>query len=617
MENRQPKLIIQRYGVHGYRQDPIASLTKTFQPKTLSPADIFVRENVQNAYDLRSDPGKRYIDVDINFTEIHLSSDHFSLMTKLFDPESMEKLKSQMESNGKSSLNELESGSTIRCTQISDHVGKVSGSNKGMWGSMEDTKSVFYYYMSSEGYSDKSVGAVGGHGIGKLSNHHVSKDHLFILYTYTNEKVAGSPGTHKCIAHGIGRHEGDNTGRWYLCGESRKYPKQPSELVGDQAKQMCAAFGIEPRSGTDYGTTICVFNSTVSLKEVRDSYHFNFFPAHFEVDRPPVVVFKNQKEKEEEFVDYDQYNEITHFIEAYEVASNKKTNSQHSEYVPLIGKGKKHTGSLGAMAYSRHKMDYADPDKELKLVRPREYSIARIRGYMVINYWKPRRRPGGLIPSEKFAGIYVCSDADINTTLGLSEPPLHQDWEDTAVKLEDSSEKKKLVRDVLNAIDTEYKRYYKSMQPKPKSDSEVSAEFARLAAKYSPPIGGKGEGKNGVKKIPSIFHESKQTQLSVTDQSNGNVVIIDSVYEIENRLNKENFDTKQRKFPLDVKVQYKVTIEGSDMNVPVTLLEDENGFVDRAVETITFKKIDDVRTSKIKVSSPATNINISCVRELI
>ncbi len=305
-------VLIQKNKIDGSPKVDPSSTIRLFQPDPvdgLTLADIFVREVVQNIFDLSSDVANTIYDVRAKFEEVVLDQSHLSELKVLVGARGVKKLAKYWaltKCNESSGLHKLINGDSVPCVIVSDYTEATNNSRKGMWGSIDplhynesdEETSVFHDYCLATGYGaeykKKGGGTVGGHGIGKVANAITSKDHFTVVYTYTNEtNQDGSVGVHKCIGLGVDEHKdqsdmtnadfeefGRTTGWLYIANHHSRDQNNPRELRGEAAIRLAACFGIEPRKPGDFGTTMCVFNSKVRLNEVIDTYHRYFGPAH-------------------------------------------------------------------------------------------------------------------------------------------------------------------------------------------------------------------------------------------------------------------------------------------------------------------------------------------------
>lgn len=625
------------------RADPdMSALLRAFsvEPEVdgLYVSDIFVRELFQNIFDLASDPNAGKYDVRAEVEEVTLNAAILPCMEEaLGGRENLDKLaeyrryrSSEGSGNGFDSLLE---GEEIKCTIVSDFTADCASKTKGMYGTSDPRhfglsdstdKSTFERYVLAAGYGDKAhSGSVGGHGIGKIANIIASRDNFVVVYTYTNEEEEGAAGAHKCICVGFDEHldgaskggseaykkYGPTTGAMYVGHHHSVSGKDGvRELRGELAKKLARAFGILPRDDGDFGTSICVFNSKISLGQIRDSYHKWFYPAHIGVQVEPQVRFSARLWNSEDrtkwkSVSFDHYPELAPFIRSYDLArgAEKPDSDRAEKLIQLRRTDFSASGSPGVVAFSV--FDDMEEDEEPSAVRNK---IALVRRFLVVNYYVPVQLRG--MPFRSFAGVYLPGDAaDLHDALAAAEPPKHHTWSLDQKRL--TKLQVVIVQQVLDRIKSAYRSYVSALQPDDRLKDKKNQQLAQELGRFFSNTKGPGER---VERLPSevrVEHHIKSAS------ANGGI----TTFKVNVAISaSDNFNPEIHEFPVRVKVTPHFYPVGavSREPLPVHFGQDEDFYV-RASKLIELVSVDDMVELEVETKTSATEVECKVAAEIV
>lgn len=469
---------------------PASDMADPLGVSNLKPADILVRESVQNSLDERrfdvdepvriqfelrvvTGEAKHWIVENLNLHELADRRDHFQSSHSWFD-------------RGKSTFDDISNPDVgFPILTISDFNANGLG---GRWNRRGSKNDRFFNLVLSIGGSLKwadmetgnhSVSSLGSYGYGKMAFALASNIRTMIYYS-TFQPDDGTQGA-RCRAMASAflpphlYEDRDYAGQAYFgeCSGETRNPRQP--LIDDAAHAWIKKLGLSTRSNDDTGTTVVLLSAEPTMEQIVTSCETWWWPRMRDPEPTHRVEF--------EFVGEDgkisicnprSRADLSPFIDCYKILEAHRTDGRHHVEDVVVRpptEGKNLTsGRLALKALGTQNCD----DEEHTLTN----SVALVRNGLVIKYEKNfchEDRP-------PVVGVFSPSRDDrIMQAFVFSEPPPHDEWTENSQRLKDKypSWGSELIRLTKAQLRTKTRDFQTRQMNRPDVEQTDAAAFLR------------------------------------------------------------------------------------------------------------------------------------------
>ena len=466
---------------------PASNMADTLGGSDLSPAEILVRESVQNSLDERRRDNN--IPIRIQFERRTLIG---NLKTRFVDNLGLGELSARRTSftrsfhwisDGDDVLDSLHNPAVaMPILLISDFGANGLGGRWNRRGSRQDR--FFNLVLSIDGspkWEDEAETVIGrtlgSYGYGKIAFAMCSDIRVAVYYsTFQPDAASGNAHCRAMATAFLPRHserDVDYAGQAYFGDDSEeeRVPRKP--LVDDNAHSWVCDLGLPPRHAQDTGVTVVIPAAQSTIAEIVDCCETWWWPRMMDPVPARRVIF--------EFIDEGATVSgcqprsrpyISHFMDCFKLVNARMPGAGYRDHdVTVIPEGKRRiAGRLVLKAVN----DAADTDGQDNTFTN---CIALVRDGLVIKY------ESRFAHEDKFPVVGVFApDTDFEThqALVLSEPPSHNDWIENAERLRGRYKwGREFIRLTKNRIRSHTRDFQASQVSLPESESTNAAAFLR------------------------------------------------------------------------------------------------------------------------------------------
>lgn len=442
----------------------------TLNAASMSKEEVLAREAIQNSVDAKDGTNNTVL---VTFHKRNLQNarlrefDDVLKFTKSFGPR-----KEYLDLGEDAPLDVLsDRESSFECLLIEDY------NTTGLGGSLLKTNksSHFRNLLLELGYGGKArdlEGSGGSYGFGKSVYSKSSSLKTIIAYSRfapTDETEGQYSRLMGCAYFKAHEFAGTSyTGRaWF--GQTKDQITLP--FTNKQADSLAESIGISARDEHTIGTSILIVGCDFDFDTLRKGVENFWWPRllenqlDVELYEDDVAINPPRPRTREDLKPY---------LTAYDILRNHKPPSANRERVSTFQKYHgKHLGNLASVA-----VEYDDDlDQEAALDSPFINSVAYLRKPKMIVEYNKCGHPN----LEPACGVFL-SHPDIDTSLKLSEPGLHNKWDANSDRLTEKDSQ--IVKRVLSKTQEKFRNFQRSLRPAPpKTDGRIR-ELERLLGKF-------------------------------------------------------------------------------------------------------------------------------------
>lgn len=348
----------------------------------------------------------------------------------------------------------------------------------GLGGSLKNTTkdSHFRNLLFELGYGTKareSASSGGSYGFGKSVYSKASSIRTIFVYSrFAPTKETGGVSSRFMGCGYFEAHELDGetyTGRAWFGAKRSESLVEP--LTNQVADEFAEKLGIAPRGQEETGTSILILGCGVDLDEIRRGIEDFWWPRLIEHELE-VELFDGDVEMDPPRP--KQRQELLPFIECYELVNKRAESTSDAQYVG----GFHSINGRSPGSYAVCALPSADgEDESIEVDNPFANVVALMRQpRMVVQY-----APMALDHLEPIAGVFVADDS-VDRTLKLSEPGLHNQWDEKSDRL--SPEEAELVRTILKRLRQNVRNFQRQLRPPPPKQDGRVRELERLFGRF-------------------------------------------------------------------------------------------------------------------------------------
>jgi hypothetical protein len=251
--------------------------------------------------------------------------------------------------------------------------------------------------------------------------------------------------------HTFGRK--NNTGRAYFAIQDASH--NPVPAVNEEAHKLAEQFGLRRRTEDENGTTIVILGSHVNMDQMRSEIEKWWWPKLVNHEFA-VELYDGDRQitppspKENDF--------LKPYLTCYEILVGRQKadaskGQKRGNLSPLDGK------ALGEWAATRVDVEVGDDEAiDDSLLN----KVALIRAAKMVVEYSPRLT----LPEAqvRLVGVFIADDG-IDDALKRSEPPAHNHWSPTSLRL--SAEESKIVKALWERLRRQIRNFHRELLPPP------------------------------------------------------------------------------------------------------------------------------------------------------
>jgi hypothetical protein len=265
------------------------------------------------------------------------------------------------------------------------------------------------------------------------------------------------------------------TGRaWFGVQEKTDYDRTlpiVRPFLGAEAEAYASRLGMPQRRPDELGTSVMIVDTDVALEDIVQGVEDFWWPRIQEGLLEPVFV---DEDGSEHFAKPGSRPDLRPFIEAYDIAIGRAPPIAKRSYFKEFNRVRGSSiGRLGLVVL---------PDAEREednVPEDRQDSVALIRSPLMVVAYHRAWHTG--VP--KLAGAFVAAP-DIDNALRLSEPPVHDKWDEKARRLQAVEGGKEFVKAVLSRIRSDVKDFQRQAAPPPSPRAKRLTLLERTLASF-------------------------------------------------------------------------------------------------------------------------------------
>lgn len=448
-----------------------------FNGAGIEPAAMLAREAIQNSVDAAAEPGG---EVEVRFEARTLEGEDRARFEEAAGFGDIARRADRLKLPAGDALRSA--GGPLRLLYVSDRgttglAGDPSGEGSKL-------RKLLMEIGGSRKTEDEHTG--GSYGFGKAVYGGSSRIATIFAYSRTTDHH-GRPISvlMGCAYHPGHEFEGrSTTGRGFLGRSTTVRGKgvRYDPFVGKEADGLAGALGMA-RDADDVGTTVLIVDTTIELDAIRHGVEEYWWPR---LERGLLQVDLVDADGQEHHARPRSRDDLKPFVDALDVVLQKSPPRPGKSWRRTFNKfGPRNLGTIGLVVMPDGE-EVEDDD-----VPERKDTVALIRSpQMVVRYYGKRS-----VGDPAIAGVFVAHE-DIDDILRRSEPPKHDEWAESAQRLDEVPDGRDVVKTVLKRTWAELKRVQKDARPpeaaKPKRlmqlERTLAAWFGPSAARPSPSV---------------------------------------------------------------------------------------------------------------------------------
>ena len=313
----------------------------------------------------------------------------------------------------------------------------------------------------------------GSHGFGKGVYEEASDCNSFIVYSRyePNPSSPSDPGSHARL-FGCATFNGHSIGKTNFKGralfgvyEQVSGLTECRPILDDDAHQMARQLGFLERKPGDYGTSIMIIGSTISMDALRTAIEDYWWPRIYSNQLSVELWEDNDPIKPPEPRGRE---DLKPYLRCYSLIEEKMATDADERLIKLQRESGS-TGQPGQLALKPlPQLDNGSTD-DVSSDTYLDSTVALIRSVpkMVVEYLDPGGKAGA-----NFAGVFL-SHPDVEAELHLSEPPAHDSWAPNSPRLNEAyaddpakmAAAQQLVESILKRIKSRVREFRRNLVP--------------------------------------------------------------------------------------------------------------------------------------------------------